>query len=53
MKKSVYSTPVVEVTKWSSQDIITTSGLVQNASTIVAEVGDKNLTASLDFGYLK
>lgn len=53
MRKSAYTTPAVEITKWESQDIITTSGLVQNSSSIVAEVGDSNVTASVVFGELK
>jgi hypothetical protein len=55
MKKLSYTAPSVEVTRWESQDIITTSvaaGLTADA-TSVAKIGDSNVTVSKDFADLQ
>ena len=44
MKKLAYTAPVVEITKWEKQDIITTSGL----ETIASEIRyDKNISNAI------
>lgn len=53
MKKLAYTTPVVEVTKWESQDIITTSGLVSVSVDTVSTIGDANVTASVSYDDLQ
>ena len=52
MQKLTYTTPVVEVSKWEAQDIITTSGIVTD-TTSVSTIGDSNTTASVAYGDLK
>lgn len=52
MKKLVYTVPVVEVTKWEAEDIITTSGLVQVAPNTISTIGDDHVTATVDYNEL-
>jgi hypothetical protein len=54
MKKLSYTAPVVEITKWQTEDVITTSGgLVKAGTDVVASVGDSNVTRSISYGDLK
>ena len=50
MKKITYHTPVVEITRWNTQDIITTSGntLKRHDASVVSNLGDSNVTVSVD-----
>lgn len=50
MKKLAYETPIVEVTKWNTSDIITTSGLTASDTILSASnIGDTNSTAVIDY----
>lgn len=55
MKKLAYTAPVVEITKWEKQDIITTSGLetISVSEGVVASLGDANVTAKIDYKSLQ
>ena len=51
MEKLVYKTPSVQITKWSSQDIITTSGKgLAYIDNVVSAVGDDNVTKTISYG---
>ena len=55
MKKLAYTAPVVEITKWEKQDIITTSGLetISVSEGVVASLGDAHVTAKIDYKSLQ
>lgn len=52
MKKSSYIAPVVEITKWKTEDVITTSGLA-SVTNVVSAIGDSNVTRSVNYTELK
>lgn len=54
MKKSAYTAPYSEITRWETEDIITTSGEQLNAmDNVVANIGDTNYTEKVSYEALK
>lgn len=53
--KMKYTTPSVEIAHWKTEDVIRTSGVTLTAkeSSIVASVGDDNVTCSVNASELK
>ncbi len=49
MQKKTYIAPVVEITTWKQEDVITTSGVVANTAGVVSTLGDSNVTVSVKY----
>jgi hypothetical protein len=45
MEKKKYETPVVAITNWMSEDIITSSGLTSAATTLAITTSDENIAS--------
>ena len=43
--KKIYETPAVTVTKWASQDVITTSGQITASTTLKIDTVDSGITS--------